>query len=182
MIPLGYCTILEALGMIAREAPDENPDEVLTYLIKDGHLRLFGEEGDESGVHVRRVPGEDLSLWWHAWDTVLATGRLPDFGHDIQLFRYSNKRLLIKEEHLEVLFPSHSFAPAKSGAPGRPTSMHTILLEHKRRRDAGLCEGSQSAGAHALEEWHKNTHPQDPHPSAKTIRNKLPRNFQPCLK
>jgi hypothetical protein len=57
--------------------------------------------------------------------------------------------------------------------------MHIILAEFERRRREGLCKSSREAEATHLAAWHQKAHPDMPQVKAKTIRNKLPADFQP---
>jgi hypothetical protein len=58
-----------------------------------------------------------------------------------------------------------------TGAPGRPSSMHLILEEHRRRIDAG--EKQISAESRFLEKWFKARHRDLQPPTAKTIENRI---------
>lgn len=63
--------------------------------------------------------------------------------------------------------------PVRSGAPGRPTSMHLIEAEFARRVANGKTLPTLTAEANALAQWLKNTHPTAPQVKPKSIRNKL---------
>ena len=67
----------------------------------------------------------------------------------------------------------------RSGAQGRPTSMHLIVVELDRRRDAEETLSTQMAEAAALADWLKHKHPRAAPATAKTIRN---RSNQDCEK
>lgn len=66
-----------------------------------------------------------------------------------------------------------SAANSSSGAPGRPTSMHLVENEFRRRMEEGSAEHSNSAESEILAEWLATTHPNEPRPTAKTIRNRI---------
>lgn len=63
--------------------------------------------------------------------------------------------------------------PNRSGAPGRPSSMHLIEAEFERRISMGLVLPRIGQEAEVLCTWLINTHPNCPRPTAKTIRNNL---------
>ncbi len=62
---------------------------------------------------------------------------------------------------------------------GRPSSMGIVKAEFERRRAAGMCKSSRKAEANALAEWLSEARPGVTQLASKTIRNKLPRDFQP---
>ena len=103
------------------------------------------------------------------------------------LEKYERQRLLIADEQMTrwLAHMRESFgitpekAVPKSGAPGRPSSMHIVLDEFERRHACNQCEASREAEAKALAEWLKKTHPNAPQPTPKTIQNRLPAEFQP---
>jgi hypothetical protein len=53
----------------------------------------------------------------------------------------------------------------RTGAPGRPSSMHLISAEFERRRDGDACELSLAKEARALHAWFCGKYPKAPHPS-----------------
>ena len=62
-------------------------------------------------------------------------------------------------------------AAIRTGAPGRPTSMHLVKAEHAGRWDRGDVENTVKAQAEALSSWLSNAHPLAPPLTAKTIEN-----------
>lgn len=60
--------------------------------------------------------------------------------------------------------------------------MPIVMAEFERRRAAKCCEQSREAEAKALAEWLRMVHPDTQIPTPKTIRNKLPADFQPRSK
>jgi hypothetical protein len=171
-------------------------EEEIVKMILSGALPLFLERGDS----IRRIPGDDLShLGGRALSETVHNGRFPQkpkqnanqgtqtthelscaLAYDPRLEGYCGERPLIKDEHAEVLFPQKIHdVPQRSGAPGKPSSMHLILDEHERRRVAGKTAQSREAEGEALAAWLRATHPTAPPAKAKTIRDKLPPSFQP---
>lgn len=62
---------------------------------------------------------------------------------------------------------------AKSGAPGRPTSMHLVKAEMQRRHQECLMLPTITAESDALAVWLEKTHPSAPRLMSKSIRNKM---------
>jgi len=60
-----------------------------------------------------------------------------------------------------------------SGAAGRPSSMHLIRREHRRRLDAGEAHESLADEARYLAIWLAQQHPMAPQPTAKTVENAI---------
>ncbi len=60
-----------------------------------------------------------------------------------------------------------------TGAPGRPTSMHLIRPEHRRRLDAGEAHDAVADEARHLAAWFAEAHPKAPQPTAGTIANAI---------
>jgi hypothetical protein len=63
--------------------------------------------------------------------------------------------------------------PERTGAPGRPSSMHLIEAEHSARWDRGEAEGTIAAEARVLRAWFQNDYTGSPVPSALTIENRI---------
>ena len=62
---------------------------------------------------------------------------------------------------------------SRTGAPGRPTSMHLIKKEFERRAAAGSLDDQLAAVAQSLVNWLKETHPAEPQLTPKTVENNL---------
>ena len=61
----------------------------------------------------------------------------------------------------------------KTGAPGRPSSMHLVEREYRARGDRGDTKASIGEEAKVLSEWLRSTHPDAPRLTPKTIANRL---------
>lgn len=61
----------------------------------------------------------------------------------------------------------------RTGAPGRPTSMHLVRAEFDRRWEHGESASTISAEAESLADWLRSTHPYVPQLKSKTIANRL---------
>jgi hypothetical protein len=211
MIPVGYCTIPEALEFIDYKAVEGTPFEWLDAALADGFLQVFVMSWGEYTYDIMRIPHEELNqMRSNGWDSWLPSGRVPKqpeaktnpawsawiknpigTAPEMQLEQapnplryYSEKTLLIDNAELgrwcdAWLAPAPQTIITKTGAPGRPSSMGIVLAEFERRRMSGRCETSREAEAQKLAAWLKEKHPDMPVPTAKTIRNKLPKDFQP---
>jgi len=60
-----------------------------------------------------------------------------------------------------------------SGGSGRPTAMHLVIAEHRKRLDAGSAEEKVGAESKHLAKWLREAHPGAPALTSKTIRNKI---------
>jgi hypothetical protein len=218
MIPLGYCTIPEAIRVLEHIFGEGEP-KALGWLeagLLDGALQVFTEREREYDVEVCRVPWEDVKGLGAHWGSWIATGVVPyreppgptpeckarrdawyanPIGSPMPRLelvpwtaeqRYSRCQLLLKDadvsrwvDRLKQQLGLDGPPVAKTGAPGRPSSMHMVLTEFERRRASGECGASRQAEAEALETWLKIVHPAAPSLTAKTIRSKLPSDFQP---
>jgi hypothetical protein len=63
--------------------------------------------------------------------------------------------------------------PIRTGLAGRPTIIHLIVPELRRRAAAGEIKPTLSAEAAALRDWAINSHPDAPHTTVKTIKNRI---------
>ena len=61
----------------------------------------------------------------------------------------------------------------RTGAPGRPTCMHIIQPEFRRRVENGEIEPTLAAQSKVLAAWFEKSYPDLPRPTPKTIANKL---------
>lgn len=60
-----------------------------------------------------------------------------------------------------------------SGSPGRTTSKHLFMAEHRRRCEAGIALAAVKAEVAHLEAWMRAHHPGAPGATAKTIENNI---------
>lgn len=68
--------------------------------------------------------------------------------------------------------------PHRSGGVGRPSSMHLIKAEMKRRHDNDLMLATLQGEAEALVAWLSGAHPTEPRLTAKSIRNSLHQHYR----
>jgi hypothetical protein len=67
---------------------------------------------------------------------------------------------------------------SRTGAPGRPTSMHLILGELSRRIEEGeALEPTKAAMARVLQEWLISNHEGVPQPTVRTIENRIAETY-----
>jgi hypothetical protein len=89
-------------------------------------------------------------------------------------------------EEFEAAFPAradnHTQEPSRTGAPGRPSSMHLIMQEFERREAVGQLLGTLSAESKHLSSWLQEAHPQASPPTPKTIMNRLRERYRGVLK
>lgn len=65
------------------------------------------------------------------------------------------------------------FEAPRTGAPGRPSSMHLVENEFAARCDREEVLGSLAAECEDLASWFRHEHPRAPPITEKTIRNRL---------
>ncbi|MER9528550.1 hypothetical protein NKI89_01880 [Mesorhizobium sp. M0309] len=81
------------------------------------------------------------------------------------------KELMVAKADVAHFWPFESNPPAKSGAPGRPTSMHLIVAEFEERAARGDTEATLSKQASVLAEWLVQRHRNCPPAGRKAIEN-----------
>jgi hypothetical protein len=101
-------------------------------------------------------------------------------GHDDSLQNRHGRqwgRLMVLKSDVAKLWPSDEAAgvvyPLRSGAPGRPTSMHLVEAEFDARCARSEVAASLADEAEHLADWLKSAHPSAPPLTAKTIKNNL---------
>jgi hypothetical protein len=89
-------------------------------------------------------------------------------------FRSTNQLPLPEKSNATPVTPAAETPdPGRNGAPGRPSYMHLVENEFKRRRNAGLLEPSLTKEAAALAAWFKTAYPDVRPYTPKAIYNKL---------
>jgi hypothetical protein len=81
------------------------------------------------------------------------------------------KRLLQRPAVSEEPAADSTNPSYRAGTPGRPTSRHLVQAELRRRGRAGELKARLSEEAEALRIWLKNTHPDAPQLTKKSIEN-----------
>lgn len=141
-------------------------EEQLWKALKRGQLHATGRPA-KGGA---RVPIPDYE--WN--DLVAAEEKERDVVRDGQISSNGYNDVMVRRSAVMSVWPgSHELIVVATGSPGRPTSMHLVAAEHKRRLVNGLAERGVRAEAKVLEEWLKQTHPKAPTLTAKTIENNI---------
>jgi hypothetical protein len=94
-------------------------------------------------------------------------------GHDDSLRNRNGpqwRRLLVLRSDVIKFWP---FEQSRSGAPGRPSSMHLVEIEFRARCERNEVSASVTKEAELLADWLQGKHPSEPRLKAKTIKNKL---------
>ncbi len=103
-------------------------------------------------------------------------------GHDDSLQnRYGCQwgRLMVLKSDVAKFWPcDEAVYPQRSGAPGRPTSMHLVEAEFDARCARSEVAASLAKEAEYLTDWLKRAHPSAPTLTAKTIKNNLRAAFR----
>jgi hypothetical protein len=174
--------------------------QILVSMMRMGKLPLFVERNGT----VYRVPEEDVLLLYDYLPEAVWTGYLPnepteedieeeaeDRKDGITQAYYSEIALLLENNpEIKVYCGARLLVSAadaasmrsqklpiqKTGAPGRPSSMHLVLAENARKDEAGEIAPTCAARARELEAWLKTTHPEAPPLRWKSIRNVLLKN------
>ncbi|MBZ6077573.1 hypothetical protein [Microvirga puerhi] len=122
---------------------------------------IFSEE-----LYLRSYPYLDEESWLKGFDDALVDRRGSRW-----------MRLMVLKSDISRFWPladaEATSAVVTTGAPGRPSSMHLVEAEFQARCDRGEVEGSLTIEAKALSQWLRDTYPQSPPLTPKTIMNKL---------
>ena len=101
-------------------------------------------------------------------------------GHDDSLQNRHGRqwsRLLVLKSDVAKFWPLDEAAGVvytlRSGAPGRPTSMHLVQAEFTARCARSEVAASLAEEAQYLAEWLKSAHPSAPGLKVKSIKNNL---------
>lgn len=113
-------------------------------------------------LYLRSYPYIDEEHWRDGLDDALANRSET---------RWS--RLMVAKDDIREIWPYDLSRPNRSGAPGRPTSMHLVLEELARRGAVNELEASVGAEAAALATWLSATCTGVPSLTAKTIANRI---------
>jgi hypothetical protein len=122
-------------------------------------------------LYLRACVYIDDARWREGFDDALANR-----GGDIW------QRIMVSKSDVARLWPftladasqsGETVRSVRSGAPGRPTPMHLVRAEHRRRRESGEVESSVTAEAEQLARWLQERHPDAPRLTPKTIANNI---------
>ena len=152
-------------------------EQAVTKALRKGSLKISGRPRD--GGHPEEIgPLDCRHIVFRDGDTPYAECAYdPNVKRPAQLAlpRWDNVRF--DADAVIALWPHPSALPrdamTRTGAPGRPSGMHIVLEEAKRRRQSGETLDRVSGEARALREWYVKNYPNMPPPTAKTIENKI---------
>jgi len=82
-------------------------------------------------------------------------------------------RLMLRKDDVARLWPFSLEARLRTGAPGRPSSMHLIEAEFERRVAQGQVEASLAVQARVLAQWLRDLHPAYPKAGKTAIENNI---------
>lgn len=187
--PPGWVT-LDALPQVMAsltQAPADAAAAVLRPLLETGALRWRWRPGAEPrGVKVTErgivfgpvdSDGRPLGPDWPALFSAAGAEARRSIEVDVPAAVAAMRRAFpAGEPKAEAAAEDDGAAPPEiisTGAPGRPTSMHLIRSEHRRRLDAGEAHDAVAAEARHLEAWFRKAHPMAPQPTAKAIENAI---------
>ncbi len=158
----------------------------LLQRLREGHLRAYGAR---IGADFEWIRPSD---WWdlapdparrnvvHAGDVVYRFVRVVDPMMAPATFTPTPHQPTAQAQSPLAAPPSDIAATTNgttiytTGAPGRPTSMHLIEAELRRRAANGMMEmKSCSAEARALADWLRREHPEAAATQPKTIQNSI---------
>jgi hypothetical protein len=174
--------------------------DVIVDMIRTRKVPAYGfagERDDGTGRAVRRgdmvpIVNDEAFLAHRLWadpctDTIWTEPQLPDGSFNPIDRGYLNVQL-DRAQFLKALGKQHTAIEAapgaaqpgndlryRTGAAGRPGSMHLIWHEYERRRDAGLVKASLAEEARCLAEWLKRAHPQAAPNQPRSIENRIRR-------
>jgi hypothetical protein len=174
-------TIFDVLDQAIRNAGDDEEkaqhplrarDSLLAEL-RSGNLTAYGIQSN-GALHEKIPP-----IHWEVIDslTVLPSRiGVRDVGRgDNTIYR----DVLIDREVVVALWPdSGPTTNYRTGAPGRPSAIHFVEVEWRKRRDAGEALKTLSDEAKALHRWCAENHPAIVAPKPKSIENKIRSEFQ----
>jgi len=125
-----------------------------------------------SDTHLDLILGEELCLFSRPYlDDEHWRGGFDDSLEDRRGARW--RRLMVLKADVARCWPFAGALDYRTGAPGRPTSMHLVEQEWRDRWQRGDAETGIGAEAEALAEWLRTEHPDTPQLTPKTIKNRL---------
>jgi hypothetical protein len=138
-------------------------------------------EGRQAGEALEVAARSDFSSFSHR--LILMKEAVLDFARRHQLpppsWWTDATEVAVQSARIDhIKSASDAALPERTGAPGRPTSMHLIRAEYHARWERGEVLDSIGEEAEALSRWLMNTHPTAPSPTPKTIANNLRREHR----
>jgi hypothetical protein len=175
-------------------------DELLAQIASENVKTVGIRSGEREIVPAHQFAGctvdypfSDVPLSLCLSETIYLSS-CPYFDDDHWQLQFNDSlqnRFGIKWSHLQVfkadiarIWPFEQAAepaatmPARSGAPGRPTSMHLVEAEFRARCDRGEIQATLRAESEALAAWLRDQHPSAPKLTPTTINNRLGAAFR----
>tara|TARA_R110002124_G_scaffold183401_4_gene350798 strand:- start:21077 stop:22414 length:1338 start_codon:yes stop_codon:yes gene_type:complete len=118
-------------------------------------------------MYLRSYPYINEERWRKGFDDALVS-RKEDFW----------VQLMVEKGDVQTAWPFTSVELTKTGAPGRPTSMHLVVAELDRLGEEGSLEPSIRQQASVLSDWLAKCHPGHPPLTPKSISNKIGSQFR----
>ena len=148
--------------------------------IRDARTALWDalKRGDIEASAIREGTAERAFIPAETWcDLEVEERRSRDylvvsmgFGRTGAVF----ERVLFRKEDVLTVWPGgEAGLPNRTGAPGRPSSMHLIDAELKARMERGDTLPTLRLESEALADWFLRTYPHAARPTPKTIQNKI---------
>ena len=109
-------------------------------------------------VYLQCYPFTDDEQWRRQFHDSLVTRHKDHWTH-----------LVVEKGDVRALWPFGSTELVRSGAPGRPTSMHIVFAELERRADAGTLSDSIVQESKDLSRWLGSNHGDKPQAKPKSI-------------
>lgn len=151
------CAETAEFAAIARRVR-EHAISALISLMSGGRLTGTAEQG--------HVPSDVWSRWTPDWWR-------SDLGPSQDPAMY--RSILVERQAITMALkpPGDTEEAARSGAVGRPTSMHLVHAEHRRRLAEGIALEKVSAESALLADWLASRHPEMPRAGAGAIENAI---------
>ena len=118
-------------------------------------------------TYLRSYAYIDAEHWRRGFDDALVSRRGVHWS-----------RLMVKKRDVRKQWPFSAKELSKSGAPGRPTSMHLVMAEFERRVDQNALLTTVTEESQSLADWLADNHETAPRLTAKTIKNKIAARFR----
>lgn len=173
-LPAGL--VAAAHGYIGKRIPDWLMAEMRLHLedrVRTGRFILAGKRAPiAADAPWHRFDPASLA----AWDFRMDNTAVPTLGGGdtyvlVTAFTPEQWRAITAPEATPGTQCSGEAPPHRTGAPGRPSSMHLVKREHTRRLGASEAEATVRAEAACLADWLRRTHPCAPPLTTKTVEN-----------
>lgn len=111
-----------------------------------------------TAIYLRSYPYIDEQHWRGGFDDALLSRQREHWT-----------QLQVEKHDIWTLWPFTAIEPERSGAPGKPTSMHLVVAELERRAVSGEMLDSIVAESRALSAWLATNHAKKPQAKPKAV-------------